>query len=78
MPNRWGLFDILGNVSEWTQDVYAERGEDRAMSLRGGSAWSSPVKLRAAHCSFFSFMHTDHRLGFRIARTMPVPRQAER
>jgi len=70
MPNRLGLFDILGNLSEWTHDVYAEHGEDRAMSLRGGSAWSSPVKLRAAHRSFFSFTHTDHRLGFRIARTL--------
>lgn len=78
MPNRLGLFDILGNVSEWTHDVYAEHGDDRATPLRGGSAWSSPVKLRAAHRSFFSFMHTDHRLGFRIARPLPAPRPAER
>jgi formylglycine-generating enzyme required for sulfatase activity len=24
-PNRWGLFDVVGNASEWTADRYAEK-----------------------------------------------------
>jgi formylglycine-generating enzyme required for sulfatase activity len=71
MPNRFGLFDMLGNVSEWCHDVYDKDGDEWSASLRGGSAWSSPVKLRAAARYHFSYRHTDHRVGFRIARTLP-------
>lgn len=78
MPNRLGLFDILGNLSEWCHDVYARNGDDRAMSIRSGSVWSSPVKLRAAHRSFYSFTYTAPRMGFRIARTLPSPQPANR
>ncbi len=35
-PNRWGLYDFIGNATEWTEDVYNEtyRG-----APRDGSAW---------------------------------------
>ena len=73
MPNRLGLFDIMGNLAEWCHAVYRRSDEDFAMSIRGGSVWSSPVKLRASHRSSFPFAHTDPRMGFRIARTLPSP-----
>jgi serine/threonine protein kinase/formylglycine-generating enzyme required for sulfatase activity len=73
MPNPFGLFDMLGNVSEWCHDVYDRDGDEWSASLRGGSAWSSPVKLRSAARYNFSYRHTDHRVGFRIARTLPEP-----
>jgi formylglycine-generating enzyme required for sulfatase activity len=52
---------------------YSQDGDGRSYSIRGGSVWSSPGKLRAAHRAFFSFRHTDARMGFRIARTLPPP-----
>ena len=34
--NRWGIYDLIGNVAEWTEDVY--NGNYHG-ALRDGSAW---------------------------------------
>jgi len=77
-PNAFGLFDMLGNVWEWTCSAYKksydgseERCSDSASrySLRGGSWSGEPWRVRAATRIYYNPAHRNFGLiGFRLAR----------
>jgi formylglycine-generating enzyme required for sulfatase activity len=68
-PNKLGLYDMHGNVSQWCEDLWEKGGSERV--YRGGS-WLLPgVGCRA---SYRRGIRPDHRYfdqGFRLAR-VPV------
>ena len=78
-PNPKGLYDVHGNVREWTMDMYAkqliggkdplqEKGEGTYV-IRGGSFLSKPKELRSA--SRYSYWFGWNRdIGFRPVRSL--------
>ena len=68
-PNAWGLFDMHGNVWEWAEDKYDERGSYRVYR---GASWSCDAdNCRSACRGIRSPAYRDPLLGFRLARRIP-------
>ena len=82
-PNAWGLYDMSGNVWEWTQDCWNdnyrgapsdgrawEQGNCRRRVVRGGSWTNFPFWLRSASRIWGAPDDRLTILGFRISRSL--------
>jgi formylglycine-generating enzyme required for sulfatase activity len=83
LPNALGLYDMLGNVWEWTQDCWSEgyagaprdgsawlEGDCGRRVVRGGSWIDGPGFARAAFRSGDLPGDRGDNQGFRLARTI--------
>jgi formylglycine-generating enzyme required for sulfatase activity len=85
-PNRFGLYDMVGNVWEWTDDC-AHKNYDGAPDngslwikdcgdgqiVRGGSWNDNPENIRSARRNHHDSFERSPTLGFRVARPLVTP-----
>jgi len=84
-PNPWGLYQVHGNVREWTEDCYKDSyagapmdgsastsGDCNRRVLRGGSWYGYPQFLRSASRSRNTTDSRDDNIGFRLGRTLSI------
>jgi serine/threonine protein kinase/formylglycine-generating enzyme required for sulfatase activity len=81
MPNDLGLFDTLGNVSEWCQErstspqqwqdasPMSDIVDDAPRMVRGGAFLFPPAYIRSAFRAWFAPSPLSPTYGFRLART---------
>ncbi|PHY19431.1 hypothetical protein CSW59_10255 [Caulobacter sp. BP25] len=83
-PNRFGIYDMAGNVWEWVEDCFtltydtapadggANAGGDCGRRMLRGGGWNTPDNfLRPAARGRNKVDFRDNDFGFRIARDLP-------
>ena len=68
-PSDAGLFDMVGNLWEWTDDCWEDDCDRRV--LRGGSFRSPNSELHPDARTWARAQHNDIRVGFRVAKDLP-------
>jgi formylglycine-generating enzyme required for sulfatase activity len=80
-PNPFGLFDMAGNVWQWTEDCYVKRPILTGGSafteancgqrvIRGGAYLADPPRIRSANRNWGAIDSTFDGVGFRVARAI--------
>lgn len=78
-PNKWGLYDMHGNVSEWCFDIYGDYGtmpeenptgaESGNMHVTRGGGWNDFAKnMRSAYRATTAADKSSYNLGMRLVR----------
>ena len=79
-PNAFGLYDMLGNIAQWTQDCYgdyanaptdgrAAESENCTQRVVRGSSWNGkPWFTRTAARDYYPPVNRNDVVGFRLAR----------
>ena len=75
-PNAWGVYDMHGNVSEWTRSDYVsypyQAGTSDSMDattekvVRGGSFFDKPYRATSSYRLGYAPWQGVHNVGFRI------------
>jgi formylglycine-generating enzyme required for sulfatase activity/predicted Ser/Thr protein kinase len=81
VANKFGLYDMLGNVFEWVQDCWHPdyrgspsdgsawlTGDCSQRDLRGGSWFTAPASVSAAARNHFEEGYRSNSVGFRLVR----------
>jgi formylglycine-generating enzyme required for sulfatase activity len=79
-PNGFGLYDMLGNVSQWVQDWWVERPESNVIdpigpttgiyrTIRGGSWGEQAGNVRSSMRSTQKDYYLSSFTGFRLVRS---------
>lgn len=81
--NPWSLYDMNGNVWEWTEDCWSEnysgapddgrartRGDRSLRVIRGASWKSKPGIVRAAYRNRHKSVDRENNIGFRVVKTL--------
>ncbi|MCP4263515.1 MAG: SUMF1/EgtB/PvdO family nonheme iron enzyme [Planctomycetes bacterium] len=83
-PNHWGLYDMHGNVCEWTRTTYEpypfnpDDGRDDPTEtgekvVRGGSWCDRPKRCRSSFRLSYPIWQRVHNVGFRVICQIKTP-----